>query len=124
MAVHGIAADPKRTWTTNEIDWLTDDDMLPSILPGARIFRFGYESEWLGSKAVQIRISTIANQLLQAVKVICSVFVNPSTYSIYGLTSSQAEPCCQFIFVGHCFGGLVIEKVLLHTVPHASTHSS
>lgn len=73
IAVHGIAADPKRTWTKNGVSWLTDDNMLPSVIPQARIFRFGYESEWLGSKAVQVKISTIANQLLQALKSLDSV---------------------------------------------------
>ena len=68
VAVHGIAADPKRTWTKNGVDWLMDDQMLPSAVPNARIFRFGYESDWLGSKAVQVKVSSIANQLLQALK--------------------------------------------------------
>ena len=73
VAVHGIAAHPKRTWTKNGVNWLTDSNMLPSVLPHARIFRFGYESEWLGSKAIQVKISTIANQLLQALKSLYSV---------------------------------------------------
>ena len=73
IAVHGIAADPKRTWIKDGVDWLADEEMLPMAIPNARVFRFGYESEWLGSKAVQVKISTIANHLLQALKVICPV---------------------------------------------------
>lgn len=55
---------------------------------------FGYESYWFGDNAVKQSVSGIATKLLNA---LCDV---------------RSE--CGFrpiIFVGHCFGGLVIQQV-------------
>ncbi|KAL8981466.1 MAG: hypothetical protein Q9205_003757 [Flavoplaca limonia] len=69
--------------------------MLPAAVPNSRILRFGYESQWLGKDAIQQRLSSVAEQLLR------------------GLMESRKE--CQsrpMVFIGHCFGGIIIEKVL------------
>lgn len=65
LAVHGIGADPDRTWTTGGVNWLKDEYMLPAALPNSRILRFGYESQWLGKDAIQQRLSSVAEQLLR-----------------------------------------------------------
>lgn len=76
MAVHGIGAHPDNTWCKNVapdgqdkqyVNWLENEEMLPSIAPQARIMRYGYESQWFGdnkSSTVRLRASTIADQLL------------------------------------------------------------
>lgn len=68
VAVHGIGADPDRTWTTNGVNWLKDPGMLPSAIPYARIMRFGYESAWLGRDAIQQRLPLIAEQLILSLR--------------------------------------------------------
>lgn len=68
VAVHGLGADPDRTWTTNGVNWLKDPEMLPSAVPNARIMRFGYESAWLGRHAIQQRLPLIAERLLHSLR--------------------------------------------------------
>lgn len=65
IAVHGIGAHPDRTWTTGDVNWLKDENMLPGAIPHSRILRFGYESQWLGKDAIQQRLSSVAEQLLR-----------------------------------------------------------
>ncbi|EXU98176.1 tetratricopeptide repeat and NB-ARC domain protein [Metarhizium robertsii] len=54
VAIHGIGADPDKTWTGRgpageRVSWLSDSEMLPKAVPTARIMRFGYESAWYGT---------------------------------------------------------------------------
>ncbi|PGH18658.1 hypothetical protein AJ80_04405 [Polytolypa hystricis UAMH7299] len=93
-----MGADPDKTWSTNGVNWLKDHDMLPSAIPYVRIMRFGYESAWLGRDAVQQRLPLIAEQLLHALR---------------GMRTQQNCLYRPIVFIGHCFGGIVIEKALL-----------
>ena len=63
--------------------------------------RFAYESQWLGQEAIQQRLPLVADQLL------------------HSLMSHRAS-CLKrpLILIGHCFGGLVIEKALLSAKLH------
>ena len=73
VAVHGIGAHPERTWTMKNdegkyINWLADDEMLPSKLSNARVMRFGYRSEWFGPENVETKktfVPDIARMLLK-----------------------------------------------------------
>lgn len=42
VAIHGINGDREKTWTRNGVNWLRD--LLPSIIPNARIFSWGYNA--------------------------------------------------------------------------------
>ena len=42
--------------------------MLPAVVPGARIMRYGYQSRWFGDEAVSQKASTVAQRLLLSVK--------------------------------------------------------
>ena len=64
VAIHGIGADADSTWVANDMNWLTDANMLPHAVPNARIMRFGYESQWLGKDAIKQRLPLVADQLL------------------------------------------------------------
>jgi len=57
-----------RTWMSNNVHWLKDKQMLPSVIPNARISVFGYRSSWFGPTAVQIDIKTIAEDLLYHIR--------------------------------------------------------
>lgn len=77
-----------------KVNWLSDATMLPSSLPRARIMTYGYQSYWFGDDAVRISIEGVATSLLQ------------------DLDEKRFD--CQdrpLLLVGHCFGGLVMQKV-------------
>jgi hypothetical protein len=42
--------------------------MLPSILPNARIMRYGYKSDWFGTESIAARLSVLADRLLESLK--------------------------------------------------------
>jgi len=68
VAVHGIGANVDTTWTTKEVNWISDDKMLPQEQPTARIMTFSYDSQWLGSESIDQRCSLIADHLLAHLK--------------------------------------------------------
>ncbi|KAG9201349.1 hypothetical protein G6514_005721 [Epicoccum nigrum] len=104
VAVHGLGAHPDDSWCKNAgtaeeprwRNWLIEDDMLLAVAPDARIMRYGYESQWFGQEAMQQSVSTVAERLLRALK-----------------RKREDVPSRPLLFVAHCFGGLVVLKVLL-----------
>jgi hypothetical protein len=76
VAIHGIGTHPDDTWCKNvgmqeepnNVYWLKDADMLPSMIPNARIMRYGYISQWFGDDAIRQKTTTIADHLLRALK--------------------------------------------------------
>jgi pimeloyl-ACP methyl ester carboxylesterase len=110
--VHGKGAHPADTWSTlinpsrdprnpaSFVNWLDNEEMLPAVLPNARVLRYGYLSEWFGENALRTRAASIGARLLDE------------------LESMRLEATDRpLILVGHSFGGLVIVKV-------SSRHSS
>lgn len=97
VAVHGLGAIPDITWKERKsgINWLSHETMLPSATPEARILRFGYDSLWMGKTPIRTSLSTIAYKLLLSLSMI--------------RMEDLQRP---LIFVGHCFGGLVIQRAL------------
>ena len=70
IAVPGLGSDLTRTWMwQGKVHWLRDDTMLRSVIPKSRISVYGYRSQWFGPDAVEIRLSAIARDLLEAIKV-------------------------------------------------------
>ncbi|KAK7963486.1 hypothetical protein PG988_010460 [Apiospora saccharicola] len=96
VAVHGIGVDPVSAWQhrTTKANWLKEETMLPKQLPRARIMTYGYQSYWFGDDAVNISIEGVASSLLQDL-------------------DDAREDCPErpLLLVGHCFGGLVMQKV-------------
>ncbi|OTA55630.1 hypothetical protein K449DRAFT_376402 [Hypoxylon sp. EC38] len=95
VAVHGIGVHPKSTWVfkENQVNWLKNETMLPAALPKARIMAFGYASYWFGNGAVKQTLDGASTKLLQAL--------------------SHVRTGCPYrpiIFIGHCFGGLIIQQ--------------
>lgn len=73
VAIHGIGAHPDDTWckkvdadTPEErvVNWLGDHQMLPAVVPLARIMRYGYQSQWFGEETIGLKASTVAQRLL------------------------------------------------------------
>lgn len=42
--------------------------MLPTVVPEARILRYGYESAWFGRDAMRQKVSTVAKRLLVSLR--------------------------------------------------------
>ena len=118
IAVHGLAANPLWTWIKTvsdneeatgdtrrkigrlneqgerEVMWLTD--LLPTVVPNARVFKYSYASNYL-MNAPKENLRSIACRLVRV---------------IHGLRSSEVETIKRpTIFIGHSFGGIVIEEV-------------
>ena len=80
VAVHGLGANTAWTWTTKGVHWLSNIEMLPRILPKARIMVFGYDSQRSTAQTVAHQTSIFAKQLLDLVLVLRQVRINPITY--------------------------------------------
>ncbi|KAH6689853.1 hypothetical protein F5X68DRAFT_254489 [Plectosphaerella plurivora] len=98
VAVHGIGVHPLKTWTHSKTktNWLSDPSMLPSALPTSRILSFGYDSVWFGEKSSKQTLDGVATKLLRGLRV-------------------ERENCPHrpIVFIGHCFGGLVLQKAFM-----------
>ena len=76
MAVHGLGAHPDDTWTkkyingpeTHWVNWLQEKEMLPAVVPNARIMRYGYKSSWFGPDAIKQSARIVATRLLTALR--------------------------------------------------------
>ncbi|KAH7400986.1 hypothetical protein DE146DRAFT_677647 [Phaeosphaeria sp. MPI-PUGE-AT-0046c] len=97
VAVHGLGAIPDITWMErkSKVNWLCHEAMLPSAVPNARILRFGYDSLWMGKTPIRTSLSTIAYKLLLSLTM-----------------TRMVDLQRPLIFIGHCFGGLVIQRAL------------
>lgn len=66
IAVHGLNGDAYRTWThENGVLWLRD--LLPGLLPGCRVFTYGYPSQVAFSTSFA-RVQDYARQLLSSLR--------------------------------------------------------
>ncbi|PQE28652.1 and NB-ARC domain-containing protein [Rutstroemia sp. NJR-2017a WRK4] len=91
------------------INWLSDPTMLPALVTNARIMTFNYDSNWYGDDAIKLRLVHVANDLsreLERQRRVRLVKACPLNLIYFQDCSSR-----RLIFIGHCFGGLVIEKV-------------
>jgi hypothetical protein len=49
VAIHGLNGGAYKTWEQNDVLWLRD--LLPARLPGARVFTYGYPSEFFFNRS-------------------------------------------------------------------------
>jgi hypothetical protein len=64
VAVHGLDGHWKKSWTANnQVFWL--EDLLPQVLPNARIYFFSHDSRTRGSKTpLRLDIDDFAKGLI------------------------------------------------------------
>lgn len=89
VAIHGLDTHSPKTWVawkkdgdsaSGEIHWLQDLDMLPSIIPNARIFTYDWNASFDRSPATDLLLGH-ANALLDRLRVRRSkVKFSPSPY--------------------------------------------
>jgi hypothetical protein len=99
IAIHGLGANVDWTWTRRSkdrlkhVNWLRDPDMLPRIVPKARIMVYTYNPAWLSSAS-----KTVLQQSGEDMMRRTHDFRNGKTNH-------------PIIFIGHSLGGIVIEYV-------------
>ncbi|ERF76311.1 hypothetical protein EPUS_04169 [Endocarpon pusillum Z07020] len=99
VAVHGLDGHWKKTWTTeSDVFWL--QDLLPRVIPNARILSYGYDSRTHGS-------SPVSEQYIW----------QHATALVSDLTLLREETHTEqrpIIFLAHSLGGLVLKNALIH----------
>lgn len=128
VAVHGIGALPEKTWTFRHLDpknankviqrvnWLSDETMLPSEFPKARIMTYGYDSVWYGEAPPRQSLDDIATEVLM--ELVQAREVSSQSHIAHSLRLMQPIQNCPdrpIIFIGHCFGGLIIEHAYMRS---------
>lgn len=100
IAIHGLGTTTPRTWEyktrTRPVNWLSDSDMLPAVVPSARIYTFSWNARYYADASVA-RIENVAEVLLSNLK------------SQRDKQDTHSRP---LIFIASCFGGLIITKAL------------
>ncbi|KAK2599135.1 hypothetical protein QQS21_005396 [Conoideocrella luteorostrata] len=121
VAVHGLGANPDYAWVwlpknnpTNSrgypdkpLNWLRE--LLPTKL-SCRVLAFNYDSTWLSTglaMAPQQRLSNISDNLLQ---------------SLQNIRETKPVTSRPLIFIGHSFGGNVIEQAIVSATRHGSEY--
>jgi predicted alpha/beta-fold hydrolase len=99
VALHGLNGHYRKTWTATsadngtQVNWLKD--LLPAVIPNARVMSFGYNSVVQFSKGTA-GIADFAEQLLEG---------------LMARRTSPAEKRRPVIFICHSLGGIVFKQV-------------
>ncbi|KAF2964765.1 hypothetical protein GQX73_g8791 [Xylaria multiplex] len=103
VAVHGLGSNVDWSWTWQDkkghrppVHWLKDPNMLPNVMPHARIIAYNYESRW-HADAPKTRLELCGEELVK------------SLHSFR--TDCPGRP---IIFIAHSIGGLVVLHGLLY----------
>ncbi|ORY70903.1 uncharacterized protein BCR38DRAFT_381020, partial [Pseudomassariella vexata] len=100
VAVHGLGANVDWSWTwtdgASHVHWLKDPNMLPAVVPNARIMVYNYESRW-HANAPKTRLSLCGKDLVES---LCWYRKDTTNRPI--------------VFIGHSLGGNVIQHGLLN----------
>ena len=99
--MHGIETWSPRTWNFYEptgdpagrgINWLCDDDMLPRVVPQARIWVYDYNS-FYSENAQRVRLKGLGENFIRFIEQEETLGTRP------------------LVLIGSCFGGLVVAQV-------------
>ncbi|KAI1113675.1 hypothetical protein F5Y14DRAFT_417451 [Nemania sp. NC0429] len=103
VAVHGLGSNVDWSWTWQDkeghrpsVHWLKDTNMLPSVVPHARIIAYNYESRW-HANAPKTRLELCGEELIN---------------SLHNFRTDALER--PIMFIAHSLGGLVVSHALLY----------
>lgn len=103
-SIHGIEIHSPKTWIAYEQDenpngraiyWLCDEDMLPKMMPQTRIWAYDYNSNCYSDDAQHVDILELGETFLEI---------------LWG-AKDQDVGRRSLIFIGSCFGGVVVAQV-------------
>lgn len=117
IAVHGLGSQVDWSWVfkdeTNQvngkprlINWLKDSNMLPHLVPKARIMVYNYESRW-HKNAPKSRMQLCGEELINEI------------HDFREETGTSDRP---LILIGHSLGGNVIQHVCILFLLHLSVY--
>ncbi|PVH68034.1 hypothetical protein DL98DRAFT_475129 [Cadophora sp. DSE1049] len=104
IAIHGLDTQSPKAWvawkkdgdpTSGEVHWLRDENMLPSVIPNARIFTYDWNANFDRNPATDILLGH-ADGLLDRLHI----------------RRSKDRSDRPIIFIASCFGGLLLVKSL------------
>ncbi|KAH8674829.1 hypothetical protein BGZ60DRAFT_344969, partial [Tricladium varicosporioides] len=98
VAIHGLNGHREETWTAgNKVNWLRDANMLPNIIPNARIMSWGYDANTHSTKELSaMYLYDHAQKLV-------------SDLSLH--RRSDKTNTRPIVFVAHSLGGIVLKSV-------------
>ena len=109
IAIHGLDTKSPDTWTwraknpKDNVNWLADPQMLPSMVGAARIFTCNWPADLLQpSDLVQKRIEEYALLLLDAIDRELS------------MAGGAGRECRRIFFIASCLGGIVLARALVN----------
>lgn len=106
--MNGLGSNVDWSWTWQDksgqrppVHWLKDPEMLPAIVPNARIMVYSYESRW-HANAPKTRLHLCGKDLIDTLH-----------------SFRNDVPDRPILFIGHSLGGLVIQyvKYILNCTP-------
>ncbi|OJJ75298.1 hypothetical protein ASPBRDRAFT_205284 [Aspergillus brasiliensis CBS 101740] len=97
VAIHGLETTSNRTWVYKKdgsrMEWLKDSNMLPKVVPSARIYTYDWEANFYKESTTQ----TLHEQAISLLS------------HLKDKLGSEPKP---ILFIASCFGGLVLAKAL------------
>ncbi|KAF7591586.1 hypothetical protein BBP40_001334 [Aspergillus hancockii] len=90
------------------VQWLEDPDMLPSVIPRARVLKYMYPDRHPAEKNWETYVRHVATQLLQRLDE-CRM--------------TQADRETPILYIGHGVGGLVLQQATYLSAVHGPLHN-
>lgn len=115
--MHGIETHSQKTWTAYErekeprgraTNWLCDEDMLPSVVPQARIWAYDYISNCYSDNAPEIDILGLGDSLLEILRG----------------AHDKGVVKRLLVFIGSCFGGIVVAQMIARAFRERARYKS
>ena len=94
ILVHGLDGDPVKSWQHGDSGVVWPRDLLPQVLPQARVLSFAYNADAYNNKSTS-STRVLAWHLL----------------SLLRLARQDADPDRAIVFIAHNIGGLVVKHV-------------
>ena len=100
VAVHGLDTSSPKTWVAYERDgppdvrghafnWLSDDDMLPAVVPKARIWTFDYNANY-HTNASLVDLLALGEMLLRSLSTVRTNVRAPISFRMYNHLNAEA----------------------------------